>query len=93
MSAHGTQDEPSLFCGTLHYKFNAKVHFQHYVLCSDDLGHDEDSIFFYNSFIVNDLKAEGLHFDFAHYLSDGPSSQFKNQYNFTNLKFMTKTMV
>lgn len=59
-------------------------------LCSDELEHDKCSIFFYNSFKVNDLKAKVLHFDFVHYRSNGPSSQFENQYNFTNLKFHEK---
>ena len=31
-----------------------------------------------------------MHFDFVNYWSDGKSSQFKNQYNFTNLKFHDK---
>ena len=31
-----------------------------------------------------------MHFDFVHYWCDEPSSQFKNQYNFTNLKFHDK---
>ena len=48
---------------------------------SYDLWHGKDNIYFYNSFIVNDVKAKGLHFDFVHYWSDEPSSQFKNQYN------------
>ena len=90
MSARWSQDELLLFCATINYKVNAKVHLQHYVLCSDDLGHGKNSIFFYNSFIVNNLKAKGLHFDFVHYRSDGLSSQFKNQYNFTKLKFHDK---
>ena len=58
--------------------------FNHYVLCSNELTH-KNTIFFYNSYIINDLKSKGLIFDMVHYLSDGPSSQFKNQYNFTNL--------
>ena len=58
--------------------------FNHYVLCSNELTHDKNTIF-YNSYIINDLKSKGLIFDNVHYWSDGPSSQFKNQYNFTNL--------
>ena len=59
--------------------------FNHYVLCSNELTHDKNTIFFYNSYIINDLKSKGLIFDMVRYWSDGPSSQFKNQYNFTNL--------
>ena len=85
MSAHWSQEELSLFCATTHYLKSGKLTFQHYVLCSDDLTHNKNTIFFYNSYIINDLKSKGLAFDMVHYWSDGPSSQFKNQYNFTNL--------
>ena len=84
MSAHRSQEELSLFCATAHDLLDGKHAFNHYVLCSDDLTHDKN-IFFYNSYIINDLKSEGLIFDIVHYWSDGLSSQFKNQYNFTNL--------
>ena len=59
--------------------------FNHDVLCSDELTHDENTIFFHNSYIINDLKSKGLIFDMVHYWSDSPSNQFKNQYDFTNL--------
>ena len=85
MSAHWSQEELSLFCATAHYLQEGKPTFNHYVLCSDDLTHDKNTIFFYNSNIINDLKSKGLIFDMVRYWSDGPSSQFKNQYNFTNL--------
>ena len=85
MSAHWSQEELSRFCATAHYLQEGKPTFNHYVLRSDDLTHDKNTIFFYNSYIINDLKSKGLIFDMVHYWSDGPSSQFKNQYNFTNL--------
>ena len=85
MSAHWNQEELSLFCATAHYLQDRKPAFSHYVLCSNDLSHDKNTIFFYNSYIINDLKSKGLIFDMAHYWSDDPSSQFKNQYNFTHL--------
>ena len=49
--------------------------FNHYVLCSDELTCDKNTIFFYTSYIINDLKSKGLIFDMVHYWSDGPSSQ------------------
>ena len=85
MPAHWSQEELSLFCETAHYLQDGKPVFNHCVLCSDDLTHDKNTIFFYNSYIINDLKSKGLIFDMVHYWSDGPSSQFKNQYNFPNL--------
>ena len=85
MSAHWSQEELSLFCATAHYLQEGKPTFNHYVLCSNDLTHDKNTIFFYNSYIINDLKSKDLIFDMVHYWSDGPSSQFKNQHNFTNL--------
>ena len=39
--------------------------FNHYVLCSNDWTH-KDTIFFYNSYIINDLKSKGLAFDMVH---------------------------
>ena len=59
--------------------------FNHHVLCSNELNHDKNTIFFYNSYIINDLKSKRLIFNMVHYSYDGPSSQFKNQYNFTSL--------
>ena len=44
--------------------------FNHYVLCSDDWTHDKNTIFFYNSYIINNLKSKGLIFDMVHYWSD-----------------------
>ena len=41
--------------------------FIHYVLCSDDWTHDKNTIVFYNSYIINDLKSKGLIFDMVHY--------------------------
>ena len=49
--------------------------FNHYVLCSDELASDKSTIFFYTSYIINDLKSKGLIFDMVHYWSDGPSNQ------------------
>ena len=85
MSAHCSQEELSLFCATAHYLQDGKPAFNHYVLCSNDLTHDKNTIFFYNSYIINDLKSNRLIFDMVHYWTDGPSSQLKNQYNFANL--------
>ena len=66
-------------------KEGVQTMFNHHVLCSDELNHDKNTIFFYNSYIINDLKSKRLIFHIVHYSSDGPSSQFKNQYNFTSL--------
>ena len=71
----------------VHYMENGEKRFQHYVLCSDDLGHDKNSIYFYNKFIIDDIRSKGAKVDTVNYWSDGPSSQFKNQFNFTNLLF------
>ena len=66
---------------------NGEKIFQHYVLCSDDLGHDKNSIYFYDKFIIDDIISKGAKVDTVHYWSDGPWSQLKNQFNFTNLLF------
>ena len=63
--------------------------FSNIVLSSDDLTDDKNTIFFYNSYIINDLKSQGLSFDMVHYWSDGPSNQFKYQFSFT-IKFQEK---
>ena len=54
MSAHWSQKELSLFCETADYLQDRKPAFNHYVLCSNDLTHDKNTIFFYNSHIIND---------------------------------------
>ena len=78
MSAHWTQEQVSLFCSTVHYSKDEVKKHQHYVLCSNDLGHVKDSIYFYNKYFIDDLKEIEIAVKNVHYWSDGPSSQFKN---------------
>ena len=47
-SAHWSQDELSLFCTTVHFQEDSSHQFTHYVLCSDELTHDKNTIYFYN---------------------------------------------
>ena len=54
---------------------------------SDNLGHNNNSIYFYTKQIIADLQWKGVATKHIHYCSDGPSSQFKNNFNATNLKF------
>ena len=51
------------------------------------MAHEKNSVYFYNSKIIEDLKAKGVSINHVHYWSDGPSSQFKNQFNMCNLRF------
>ena len=51
MSAHWTQEQVSLFCATVQYSKDEVKKHQHYVLCLNNLGHDKDSIYFYNKYI------------------------------------------
>ena len=51
------------------------------------MGYDKNSVYFYNSKILEDLKKKGVNINNVHYWSDGPSCQFKNQYNICNLRF------
>ena len=53
--------------------------------CLNNLGHDKDSIYIYNKYIIDDLKGKEIAVENVHYWSDGPSSQFKNKLLFTNL--------
>ena len=50
-----------------------KAAFNHYVLCSNDLTHDKNTIFFYNSYIINDLKFKGLIFSRPILINSGTS--------------------
>uniref|UniRef100_A0A0L8GZC3 Uncharacterized protein n=1 Tax=Octopus bimaculoides TaxID=37653 RepID=A0A0L8GZC3_OCTBM len=52
-----------------------------------DLGHIKNSIFFCNKFVINNLCSKEVGTAKAHYSSDRPFSQFKNQSAFTNLPF------
>ena len=88
MSAHWSTEAITLFCATAHYlDGNNQKQMEHYILCSGDLGHDKNSIYFYNKQIIADLQQKGVTTQHIHYWSDGPSSQFKNKFNATNLKF------
>ena len=51
------------------------------------MGHDKDSIYYYNSYILKDLREKVVKFKKVHYWSDGPSNHSKNQFVLTNLKF------
>ena len=87
MSAHQTQEQVSLFCVTVPYSNDEVKKHQHYVLCLNGLGHEKDSIYFCNKYIIDDLKEKEIAVKNVRYQSDGPSSQFKNQFLFTNLFF------
>ena len=91
MSAHWSQEELSLFLCNSPLSERWKTSFQT-LLCFMfwRLSTWQKHHIFYNSYIVNDLKSQGSSFYMVHYWSDGPSSQFKNQFNFTNLKFHEK---
>ena len=56
MSAHWSQQSITLFCATAHYLKNGVKTLEHYILCSDDMGHDKNNVYFYNSQILEDLK-------------------------------------
>ena len=90
MSARWTQEQVSLLCAAVYYSKDEVKKHQHYVLCSNDLGHDKDSIYFYNKYIIDDLKEKEIAVKNVHYWPDGPSSQFKNPFLFTNLCFMSR---
>ena len=76
-----------MFCAMAHYSKDKVKKHQYYVLCSNDLGHDKVSIYFYNIYIIDNLKEKETAVKTVHYWSDGPSSQFKNQFLFANLLF------
>ena len=44
-----SQEELSFFCAIAHYLRDGKPVFNHYVWCYNDLTHDKNMIFFYNS--------------------------------------------
>ena len=46
---HWSQEQLSLFCITVHFLRDGERVYQHYVLCSDDLGHDKNSVYFYKN--------------------------------------------
>ena len=51
---------PNLLSPPLLFKKEKGVQtmFNHYVWCSDELTYDKNTIFFYNSYIINDLKSK-----------------------------------
>ena len=60
MTAHWSNESITLFCATVNFKEAGKKRFQHYVLVSDDLKHEKDSIWYYKNFIINDVRKELL---------------------------------
>ena len=43
--------------------------------------------YFYNKFIIDDIRFKVVKVDTVHYCSDGPLCQLENKFNFTNLLF------
>ena len=88
ISAYWSTEAITLFWATTHYlDGNNQKQMEHYTLCSDDVVHDKNSIYFYNKQIIADIQQKGGTTQYIHYWSDEPSSQFKNKFNATNLKF------
>ena len=86
MAAHWNSTQVTLFTCIVYYRNNETLELEHtnYVVVSDDLNHTKDSVFSFNTAIVEDLKQTVI-FSRIHYWSDGCGAQFKNQYNMQNL--------
>ena len=75
MSAHWSIQAINLFCATAYYlDRNNEKQMKYYILCSDDLVHDENSIYFHNKQIRVNLHQKGVTTQDIHFWSDGPSS-------------------
>ena len=46
MLVNWSQEQISLFSATAHYVHICEKTYQHYILCSDDLDYDKDSIYY-----------------------------------------------
>ena len=57
MSAHWSTEAITLFFAAGHYlDRNSQKQMEHYILCSDDLGYNKNSIYFYNRQIIANLQ-------------------------------------
>ena len=77
-SAHWKQDQVSLFTAAI--SFNGKQHSK--VIASDNLDHGKDAVVAYVDYLLDTLPAS---VKTVSVWSDGPSSQFKNDFK-TNIK-------
>ena len=64
-----------IYFATAYYlDINNEKQMKYYILCSDDLVHDENSIYFHNKQIRVNLHQKGVTTQDIHVWSDGPSS-------------------
>ena len=83
MAAHWSNDVVTLFPAVVYYK-SERGHLQHasYAIVSNETAHDKGSVYAFNAAILEDVK-QIIEVQKVNYWSDGPSSQFKNRYNFS----------
>lgn len=86
MNAHWCSVQVTIFTAIVYYKENNDLMHICYGVVSDDAQHDKNTIFAYNSLILEDFKKKlTIQMQKVHYWSDGPSSQFKNRFTLGNL--------
>jgi len=74
---------------TIYWKFADKIYNAGFCIISDNLQHDTNSFFAFQSILIPQLLSEfkicGLNITHVHYFSDGCAAQYKNRKNFINL--------
>ncbi|GBO06186.1 hypothetical protein AVEN_33755-1 [Araneus ventricosus] len=85
MNVHWCSTQVTIFTAIVYYKENGTIVHNCYGVISDDMQHDKNTIFAYNSLILTDLKEKLMCIQKVHYWRDGLSSQFKNRFTLGNL--------
>ena len=88
MSAHWCAAQVTIFTAIVYFRPEEGAALQHesYSIVSDELHHNKQSVFAFNSKILQDVGMKlPWKIERVHYWSDGAGSQFKNKFNFVNL--------
>lgn len=62
----------------IHFKNNSGIKHQSIVFVSDERKHDSASVFAFLKMLISFIKQEHPNIHFVHYVTDGPTSQYRN---------------
>ena len=83
-SGYWNQDMVTLHPIVTYYKDEGSDELKHksFVFVSDELGHNSSTVYTFKKSIITQVKAMKPNTVFIHYLTDSPTSQYRNKYMF-----------
>lgn len=86
-SQHWSNVQATLHPYVVYFKRNNKIEHLHYVIISEHLQHDANSVHYFNCKLMDHLKNKfgSRNVRKVTYFSDGAGSQYKNKFNLINL--------